>query len=163
MTFAELNSADRERFVGAIGWVFENSPWVAERVFAARPFRDTDALHRAMIGEVERATPEEKLALLRAHPDLGTRARVSDTSRSEQNGAGLDQLTATEFARLHELNRKYRAKFGFPFLFAVKGRTKQEILRALAERLEALPEEEYRVALEQVDRIARFRLEEIFV
>ena len=139
MTLADVNSFDRERFIQALGWVFENSPWVAERAFAARPFHDIEALHHAMTAQVMQAKPEEQLALLRAHPDLGTRARVSDASKGEQSGAGLDRLTPGEFERLTELNTKYRDKFGFPFLFAVKGSTKQQILRALEERLHASP------------------------
>ena len=160
MTLAELNSADRERFVEALGWIFENSPWVAERAFASAPFYDLDELHRAMVAEVERAKPEEQLALLRAHPDLGTRARISPASQGEQAGAGLDRLTTDDFERLTRLNSAYRDKFGFPFLFAVKGSTKDDILRALERRLKASPAEEFRVALEQVSRIARFRLED---
>jgi 2-oxo-4-hydroxy-4-carboxy-5-ureidoimidazoline decarboxylase len=163
MTLADVNLFDRERFIQALGWVFENSPWVAERAFAAKPFRDIEALHQAMQAQVMQAKPEEQLALLRAHPDLGTRARVSDASKGEQAGAGLDRLTPGEFERLTELNAKYRDKFGFPFLFAVKGSTKQQILRALEERLPASRDDEYRVALEQVSRIAKFRLEDSLI
>jgi 2-oxo-4-hydroxy-4-carboxy-5-ureidoimidazoline decarboxylase len=129
----------------------------------ARPFRDLDALHHAMASEVERATPEERLALLRAHPDLGTRARISDASHSEQSGAGLDRLTSAELERLTRLNSAYRDKFGFPFLFAVKDSTKEDILRELERRLQASTNEEYRVALDQVNRIARFRLQDMFI
>jgi 2-oxo-4-hydroxy-4-carboxy-5-ureidoimidazoline decarboxylase len=160
MTLADVNSFDRERFTQALGWIFENSPWVAERAFAAKPFRDIEALHRAMKAQVVQAKPEEQLALLRAHPDLGTRARVSDASQGEQAGAGLDLLSPSEFERLTELNTKYRDKFGFPFLFAVKGSTKQQIIRALEERLHASRDDEYRVAIEQIIRIAKFRLED---
>jgi len=160
MTLAELNAFDRERFVQALGWIFENSPWVAERAFDSRPFPDLDALHRAMIARVEQAAPEEQLALLRAHPDLGTRTRISVASQGEQSGAGLDRLTPDEFERLTRLNSAYRDKFGFPFLFAVKGSTKDDILRALKRRLQAAPADEHRVALEQVSCIARFRLED---
>ncbi len=160
MTVAELNSLDRDSFVSAIGWVFEHSPWVAQRAWESRPFADLDALHFAMVDQVERASREEQLALLRAHPDLGTRARVSQASAAEQAGAGLDQLTAREFEHLHRLNSAYREKFGFPFLYAVKGSTKHDILRALEERSESPPEAEYWEALRQTYRIARFRLED---
>jgi 2-oxo-4-hydroxy-4-carboxy-5-ureidoimidazoline decarboxylase len=119
-----------------------------------------DALHRIMVEQVEAALPEEQLALLRAHPDLGTRARVSEASGAEQAGAGLDQLTQTEFERLRVLNEAYRNKFGFPFLFAVKGSTKHDILEALERRARSSREKEYLVALDQVYRIARFRLED---
>jgi 2-oxo-4-hydroxy-4-carboxy-5-ureidoimidazoline decarboxylase len=160
MTIADLNSLERAKFVSAIGWVFEHSPWVAERAWMMRPFADAQALHWAMAEQVERALPEEQLALLRAHPDLGTRARVSEASGAEQAGAGLDQLTPAEFERLRGLNEAYHDKFGFPFLFAVKGSTKHDILDALERRVRSSREEEYQVALDQVYRIARFRLEE---
>ena len=161
MNMEALNSQDREKFIAAIGWVFEQSPWVAERAWGARPFSSVDALHGAMVEQVERATQEEQLALLRAHPDLGTRARVSDASAAEQAGVGLDQLTHQEFERLLAWNEAYRDKFGFPFLFAVKGSTKHDILEALERRLASSRDEEYRVALTQVYRIARFRIESI--
>ena len=160
MTIAELNSLERAQFVSAIGWIFEHSPWVAERAWMMRPFADAQALHRAMVDQVERSLPEEQLALLRAHPDLGTRARVSKASSAEQASAGLDQLTQAEFERLRRLNEDYRDKFGFPFLFAVKGSTKHDILDALERRARSSREEEYLVALDQVCRIARFRLED---
>ena len=163
MTIADLNSLELAQFISAIGWVFEHSPWVAERAWRMRPFPDAQALHRAMVDQVERSLPEEQLALLRAHPDLGTRARVSEASSAEQAGAGLDQLTQAEFERLRRLNEDYRHKFGFPFLFAVKGSTKHDILGALERRARSSPEEEYLVALDQVYRIARFRLEDTLV
>ncbi len=161
MTIEALNALDCARFVETIGWVFEHSPWVAERAWASRPFASVDGLHGAMVEQVERATPEEQVALLRAHPDLGTRARVSDASAAEQAGAGLDQLTSAEFERLLALNKAYRDKFGFPFLFAVKGSSKHDILAALEGRVASSREQEYRVALAQVYRIARFRIESI--
>jgi 2-oxo-4-hydroxy-4-carboxy-5-ureidoimidazoline decarboxylase len=160
MTIDALNSLSREDFVNAVGWVFEESPWVAERVWNSRIFEDADSLHQAMVNQVEATSSEKQLALLRAHPDLGTRARVTAASDSEQSGAGLDHLTPPEFERLQRLNTQYRDKFGFPFLFAVKGSTKHDILRALEQRLEDDPEQEYREALRQVYRIARFRIED---
>ncbi len=161
MTIEALNALDRAQFVETVGWVFEHSPWVAERALVARPFPSADALHGAMVDQVEHASAEEQLVLLRAHPDLGTRARVSDASAAEQAGAGLDQLTPAEFERLLALNKAYRDKFGFPFLFAVKGSSKHDILDALDRRVESSRDEEYRVALAQVYRIARFRIESI--
>ena len=161
MTIAELNRMDRAAFVATVGWVFEHSPWVAERAYEWRPFADLDALHAALTTQVEQASKAECLALLEAHPDLGTRARVSDASTSEQSGAGLDRLTPAEFDGLQRLNGAYRARFGFPFLLAVKGSTKHDVLHALQARIEATPEDEYREALRQVFRIARFRLEDL--
>jgi 2-oxo-4-hydroxy-4-carboxy-5-ureidoimidazoline decarboxylase len=160
MTIGELNLLDRTAFVNALGWIFEQSPWVAERAFDARPFASLEALHSALTEEVERATFTERLALLQAHPDLGARARLSQASTQEQAGAGLDSLTPSEFEQLHCLNAAYRARFGFPFLLAVKGSTKHDVLQALQARMESAPEDEYREALRQVYRIARFRLED---
>ena len=161
MTIEELNSMDRESFVATVGWIFEHSPWVAELAWTARPFAGVDALHGAMVEQVERASAEEKLALLRAHPDLGTRARVSEASAAEQAGAGLDQLTLAEFERLLALNDAYRDKFGFPFLFAVKGSSKHDILDAFERRLASSREDELREAFAQVYRIARYRMESV--
>lgn len=161
MTIGDLNLLDQTSFVAAIGWVFEHSPWVAERAFHARPFATLDALHAAMTEQVNRATFAESLALLKAHPDLGARARLSEASTAEQADAGLDSLTPGEFEQFHRLNAAYRNRFGFPFLLAVKGSTKHDILRALQARMEASPDDEYREALRQVYRIARFRLEDL--
>src|SRR5688500_1419130 len=111
-----------------------------------------------MMAVVDAAPRAEQLALLRAHPDLGVRARMSEASIGEQAGAGLDRLTAAEFERLQRLNGAYRQKFGYPFLFAVKDSTKDQILAALEERLSSSPEEEFAEALRQVYRIAQFRL-----
>lgn len=162
MTIGTLNSLDLDGFVHAVGWVFEHSPWVAERAWDQRPFDGVDGLHQTMITQVERAQPTEQLALLRAHPDLGTRARVSAASSEEQAGAGLDRLTADEFEQLTRLNADYRAQFGFPFLFAVKQSTKYDILQALERRSRSSPEDEFQEALRQVYRIAGFRLKEMF-
>ena len=159
-TLSDLNSFDQMRFVEAIGWVFEHSPWVAERAWLAKPFANLEALLTAMKAAVQAARHEEQLALLRAHPDLGTRARVSAASTEEQTAAGLGQLTPEEFERLQELNSAYRNRFDFPFLFAVKGSTKYDVLDALERRLSAAPEEEFEEALRHVYRIAEFRLRE---
>ncbi len=159
MNLAQIDSASRQRFVESLGFVFENSPWVAERAWTRGPFGALARLHAAMTGEVERAGRAEQLALLCAHPDLGARARMSAASLGEQAGAGLDRLTPDEFHTLQQRNAAYRRKFGFPFLFAVKGASKHDILIALEQRLAAEPDQEFQEALRQVYRIAWFRLE----
>ena len=159
MKIEDLNGLTRERFVEALGWIFEGAPWVAERAWAHGPFASLEGLHAAMVAEVQHASREEKLALLRAHPDLGVRARMSDASMKEQSGAGLDRLTPEELAEFQRMNAAYSEEFGFPFLFALKGSTKEDILRSLGARLGGTPEEEFHTALEQVFRIARSRLE----
>ena len=161
MTIEELSALDRPAFVDALGWIFEDSSWVAGRAWASRLFASVDQLHAAMVAVVENADLAERLALLRAHPDLGTRARVSSASTAEQVGAGLDRLTPDEFDGLHRMNAAYRDKFGFPFLLAVKGSAKADILQALESRLNAAPETELREALRQVYRVARFRLKDM--
>jgi 2-oxo-4-hydroxy-4-carboxy-5-ureidoimidazoline decarboxylase len=159
MTIPELNTCNRDQFVAALGWIFEDSPWVAERAWDQRPFSSIRQLHAAMVAAVDSATRDEQLTLLRAHPDLGTRARMSDASSGEQAGVGLDRLTAANFERLQRLNGAYREKFGYPFLFAVTGSTTQQILAALEDRVSKSPEEEFVEALRQVARIAEFRLQ----
>ena len=161
MTLAELNAADRRRFVDALGGIFEHSPWVAEGAWPRRPFHDVADLHGAMVAVVDAAARERQLALLRAHPELGARARMRDASAGEQSGAGLDRLSPDEFERLQRLNTEYRRRFEFPFLFAVKGSTRDQILEALEQRLGRDPDEEFAEALRQVARIARFRLDDL--
>jgi 2-oxo-4-hydroxy-4-carboxy-5-ureidoimidazoline decarboxylase len=158
MTIDEINALDQNAFVEKIGWVFEHSPWVAERAWSRRPFASIGAMHQAMRAEVEAAEHDEQLALLRAHPDLGTRARMSENSTGEQSGAGLDRLTESEFERLRTLNEAYQLKFGFPFLLAVKGSTKFDVLEALERRLKSTADVEFAEALAQVYKIAAFRL-----
>jgi 2-oxo-4-hydroxy-4-carboxy-5-ureidoimidazoline decarboxylase len=161
LSIDEINHFTQEQFVETIGWVFEHSPWVAERAWHLRPFASCAHLSERMNGEVAAAGIKEQLALLRAHPDLGTRAKISPNSTCEQAGAGLDRLTSGEYAELIELNSAYREKFGFPFLYAVKGSDKFAILEALERRLSSNREDEFQEALRQVYRIARFRLETI--
>lgn len=157
----EINQYAQGQFIEALGWVFEHSPWVAERAWHRRPFASCAHLSEVMKSEVSAAPVEEQLDLLRAHPDLGTRARISPGSASEQAGVGLDRLTRDEYARLIGLNTAYREKFGFPFLYAVKGSDKAAIIEALERRLSSSRHDEFAEALRQVYRIARFRLEDI--
>ena len=162
MTLAELNACDREGFIAAVGWVFEHSPWVAERASAAAPFASLEALHAAMTEVEMQASRDEQLDLLRAHPDLGTRAKMTAASEGEQSGAGLDRMGRDDYDRLQRLNTAYRTKFGFPFLYAVKGSTVAQILAALDARLAADWDQEFVEGLRQASRIARFRLETLF-
>ncbi len=162
MTLAEVNALDRPAFVAALGWVFEHSPWVAEAAWSSAPFASLADLHAAMVAAVAAAPPARQTDLIRAHPDLGARATLTAASTTEQSGAGLDRLTPDEFARLHQLNSAYREKFAFPFIYAVKGSTKHEILAALALRLSATAEAEHALALTGIYRIAQFRLEDLF-
>lgn len=167
LTLAELNTLDVWAFVARLGHVFEHAPWVAERVAGRRPFVSRDELHRAMVGVIGEAGEAEKLALLRGHPDLAGRAAIAGDltvdSKREQAGAGLDRLSREEYERFHALNTAYNTKFGFPFIFAVKGKTKDDILAAYAARVDNDRATELRTALDQVGRIGGFRLADAVV
>jgi 2-oxo-4-hydroxy-4-carboxy-5-ureidoimidazoline decarboxylase len=157
-----LNALPRADFVARLGGIYEHSPWVAERAWAARPFASVDALHAAMQRAMLAATAEEQLALIRAHPELLGRmeaAQLTEISRSEQAGAGLDRCTAAERARMRELNDRYCERFGFPFIVAVKGLDWAAIIARMEARLAHAREAELATALAEIGRIARFRLE----
>ncbi len=163
MTLAELNALDRTAFVAALGGVFEHSPWVAEAAYAKRPFASATSLHAAMVAIVDAAGEQRQLTLLRAHPELAGKAAVrrelTASSATEQSGAGLDACSPDEFARLQALNERYNAKFGFPFILAVKGYDRAGILHEFARRSEHDRATEFAACLVQVAKIARFRLE----
>jgi OHCU decarboxylase len=156
-----LNAMNLSDFENALGGIFEHSPWVALGAYARRPFGSLEQLQAAMVTAVEKASDEKKLELIRAHPDLGTRAKMAEASVKEQAGAGLNQLTADEYKKITALNKNYTEKFDFPFIFAVKGKTKQDIFTALEKRLSNKPEKEFKTALEQICKIARFRLQDL--
>ena len=163
MTLAQINGMDEAGFVRTLGGIFEHSPWVAQRAYAQRPFASVAALHAAMSDVVAHAGTEAQLELLRAHPELAGRAAVrgeltADSTR-EQSGAGLTACTPAQFERLQELNRRYHAKFGFPFILAVKGYDRAGVIRELARRVELERASEMAEALAQVARIARLRLD----
>ena len=146
--------------MGKFGGVYEASPWVAEAVWPDPP-TTRDAMAAAMRAVVEAAPRERKLALIRAHPELASRARMADASVREQAGAGLDQCSAEEFAAFQRLNGAYNARFGFPFVVAVKGMGRADILAAFEARLSNEPETEFNAALAEIHRIASFRLAEL--
>jgi 2-oxo-4-hydroxy-4-carboxy-5-ureidoimidazoline decarboxylase len=165
ISLAAVNAMPQTAFVAAFGAVAEHSPWVAQRAAAGRPFGSREAMAKAFAAAILEATPQEKLALLKAHPDLAGRAAIAgdltDASRGEQAGAGLDRPTPDEHARFLALNTAYTEKFGFPFILAVKGADKHTILAAFEARIANGRETEFATALEQVCRIVRFRLEAI--
>ena len=165
MKLADLNRIDRAAYVERLGGIFEHSPWVAERSFDDRPFASIGALHAAMVAAMTRALASEQLVLLRAHPELAGKEAISGAltreSKHEQGGAGLDQCSPSELARITDLNRRYRAKFDFPFIVAVKGMERADILRDFARRLEQERAAEFAEALRQVAKIARIRLESL--
>ncbi len=154
-----------ERFVALLGAIFEHSPWVAERAASARPFGSRAELLDEMRSVVGRASPDEQLALIRAHPQLGargrTRAQLTEASAQEQRRAGLDACTDVEFDRLMQLNARYVEKFSFPFILAVRGHTPDSILAALQNRLNNNVTSERHAALTQIGLIGGYRLEDV--
>ena len=164
LSIDDLNGMAVPDFTASFGDVAEHSPWVAERAAGARPFADRDAIVDAFAAVLRGAALDEQLAVLRAHPDLAGRAAVSgdlsEDSRREQAGAGLDRLTPEEFERFTALNAAYKERFEIPFIFAVKGASKAMILAAFEERLANGPEEELGNAIDNVCRIMRFRIED---
>lgn len=157
---AQVNAMPMDAFMAGFGDVAEHSPWVARHASAMRPFASRQAMIAAFTDAFAAATREAQLALLRAHPDLAAKARLTDDSTREQAGAGLNTLTPDEFARFTHLNEFYKSKFDFPFIFAVKGATKHQILASFAERVNNTVEDEFAIAIAQVCRIFRFRIED---
>ncbi|MGB6008359.1 2-oxo-4-hydroxy-4-carboxy-5-ureidoimidazoline decarboxylase [Castellaniella sp.] len=166
MTLNELSALPQSEFSRELEAIFEHSPWIPERAWAARPFADVDTLHQAMVRVVQQAAPAEQLALITAHPELAGKEAAAGTlthaSTGEQRGAGLDQCSAEELQRLSALNTRYRERFGFPFVIAVKGRNRYQIMDAIEERLHNDQDTEFTTCLDQIGQIARFRLDARF-
>lgn len=159
-----LSQLDQGAFTTALAGIFEHSPWVAERAWAMRPFASRAALLAALCTVMRQASRAEQLVLISAHPELAGKAAIrgelTEASTREQAGARLDACSPQEFARLHALNAAYREKFGFPFIVAVRGLDRAQIIEQFAARLENEQEAEFQQALRQIEKIAALRLEE---
>ncbi len=158
MTVADLNTAERDSFVAAVGFAFEGSPWIAELASERRPFTDLDALAACMNAIVAESSLERRVALIAAHPDLGRVEHLTPASTGEQAAAGLNRLTPEETELFDTLNASYRARFGFPFVICVREQTKSSILEALEQRASNERETEIATALREIGKIARLRL-----
>ncbi len=155
----------RDDFIARFGGVFEHSPFIAERAYDARTVREpltAQGVHQALCEQFRNATRDERLGVLRAHPDLAGKLAIAggltEDSKREQAGAGLDRLSPDEHARFIELNAAYVDKNGFPFIIAVKGLNKDDIVRAFEERIENDADREFSTATAQVEKIALLRL-----
>ena len=159
-----LNAADQATFLSVLGEVMEHTPWVADAVYAQRPFSSVSALHQAMVSAVQNAGDERKLALIKDHPDLAGKAAregsLGADSTAEQASVGLDCLTEEEFAAFHRLNDAYHAKFGMPFVVCVRRHGKDSILRQFERRLQNDPAPERDAALSEIFRIAALRIDQ---
>lgn len=162
MTLAEINTLDHGAFVEQLGGIVEHTQWIADEAWPHRPFASVDALHVSMVAALMRAPVDTQLKVIRAHPELAGKAAIrgemTADSKQEQGGAGLNQCSPQEFARLTALNRAYKAKFGFPFIVAVKGLDRAAIIERFAARLEHDRTTEFAEALAQISRISRLRL-----
>ena len=165
LTIADLSTIDRDAFVAAIGAVFEHSPWVMERAWEKRPFGSRGAFLVALGNVLREAGREHQLSLINAHPELAgklaIRGALTADSAREQAGAGLAECSPEEFSTLQHLNAAYRAKFGWPFIVAVKGLNRQQIIYEMTRRIERTSGEEFAEALAQILRIASFRLDDL--
>jgi OHCU decarboxylase len=165
MSLAEINILDKEKFVATLGGLFEASPWIAAVTWRARPFKDANALHQALCGVMFGATLEQKVTLIRAHPDLVGKAALAGTlmpeSAGEQASAGLHKLTPGEINNFKRLNTEYREKFGFPFVICVRENKKESILAGFSARIRNTREQEIDTALTEIAKIAYLRLIDI--
>ena len=156
LTLADLNRMNRTGFATTLGFAFELSPWVVKRAYDAAPFDSVEALHAATMAVLEAAPEDERLALIRAHPELAGKAAIAKTltaeSNAEQASAGLD--------RFHALNAAYRQRFGFPFIIAVRLNDKTAILAAMQARLENDEAAEIAEAIRQIGLISKLRLQD---
>ncbi|MEO1323388.1 MAG: 2-oxo-4-hydroxy-4-carboxy-5-ureidoimidazoline decarboxylase [Pseudomonadota bacterium] len=163
MTIDEINALEQAEFIDLFGSIYEHSPWVAEAAVMARPFLDAAQLVSKMDTIVNAATNDQKLTLLRAHPELAGKAAIDGTltnaSKEEQASAGLNRMLPSEFDALTSMNAAYNERFGFPFIICVKLTDKAGILEALRARLDNSRDVEFHTALGEVAKIAQLRLE----
>ena len=152
--------SDRAAFVQRYGDLFEHSPWVAEAAYDRGPFDSREELLEALTQAMYAAPRERQLELIRAHPDLAGKARLTTDSASEQRSAGLDQLTSEEYERFNRVNSAYRERFGFPFVICAREHDKESILASAEARLQNDPEQEIGNALAEIAKIAALRLED---
>jgi 2-oxo-4-hydroxy-4-carboxy-5-ureidoimidazoline decarboxylase len=161
LKLAEVNALDPESFTVRLRPIFEHSPWVAARTAEAGPFASREELHAALCRTVREASENEQLALIRAHPDLVGDALLTNESRAEQKSAGLSDLAPDEIERFRDFNRRYREKFGFPFVICARLNKKEAILQAFPRRLEHSREQEIETALGEIFKIAELRLHDL--
>ena len=157
----KINSLDKSEFLSIFGNVFEKSKWISEKVFDKKPFKNLDSFVSEIIDMYENSDNETILEILNLHPELAVEKKLTANSEVEQSKANLKQCTPGEFDEFKKLNTEYKKKFNFPFIIAVKGKNKNEILNYFRERINNSYDEELLEAKKQVKKIATFRLEEI--
>jgi len=164
-SLSDLNACGKDDFVGALANIFEYSPWIAEQAASARPFAGVNQLFEAMKTAVDSATPELRLALIKAHPDLANKtqraAGLTAESSAEQNSVGLDRLSDAEYDAFEQVNNAYRARFGFPYIVCVRRHTRDSILRDFERRLPNDIGTEIQKSIEEICRIAALRVDQL--
>ena len=157
----KINSLDKSEFLSIFGNVFEKSKWISEKVFNLKPFESLESFVSEIIRIYENSDNKTVLEILNLHPELAIEKKLTANSEAEQNKANLKECTPEEFNEFKKLNIEYKKKFNFPFIIAVKGKNKDEILNYFRERIKNSLDEEFFEAKKQVKKIATFRLEEI--
>ena len=159
---SNLNNLNQGKFISLFGVIFEKTQWIAEKLFELKPFKNKDDLINKMIKIYEASSKDEILNILRSHPKLAVEKKLTEHSNQEQSRANLKNCTQEEFNEFTKLNSEYEKKFSFPFIMAVKGKDKIEILNNFRQRINNNIEFEFEESKKQVKKIALFRLEELF-
>ena len=160
----KINKLSKSEFIEVFANIFENARWIAEGLYNQKPFDNFEELSSKMLNIFETVAKEKQLKILKAHPDLADKAAINSltkNSRTEQSDAGLDQCSEEEFKEFKDLNKKYKQKFGFPLIIAIKGKNKIEILGEFKKRILNSVDKEFNEAIIQVGKIANLRLNEI--
>lgn len=160
----KINNLPKKEFLEVFGNVFENANWIAEKLYTQKPFKDFEDLSQKMLNIFENTNKEKQLEILNSHPDLADKTKIgllTQDSNKEQSIAGLDKCSEEEFSEFKNLNIKYKARFGFPFIYAIKNKSKIEILNNFKERVAYDINDEFIEAIKQVKKIAYLRINEI--
>jgi len=157
----KFNKLSKTEFISIFGNIFEKTEWIAERCYESKPYNNLDELILKMMKIFENTEKEKHLEILNSHPDLAVEKKLTKDSKNEQKNASLNQCTDKEFIEFKKLNEEYKKKFGFPFIIAVKGKNKEEILNSFRQRITNNINLEFEEAKKQVKKIASFRLSEI--
>ena len=157
----KVNKLNKSDFISIFGNVFEKTEWIAQKSYDSKPYKNFEELFSKMVEIFENSNKESHIKILNAHPDLAIEKRLTEDSKNEQQNASLNQCTNEEFLEFKKLNEEYKKKFGFPFITAVKGKNKEEILNSFRQRITNNINLEFIEAKKQVKKIAIFRLSEI--
>ena len=157
----KFNKLSKTEFISIFGNIFEKTEWIAERCYESKPYNNLDELVSKMMKIFENIEKERHLEILNSHPELAVEKKLTEDSKNEQKNASLNQCNDEEFVEFKKLNEEYKKKFAFPFIIAVKGKNKEEILNSFRQRITNNINLEFEEAKKQVKKIANFRLSEI--